>query len=397
MLAWKKIISAICVSIAATTVMATAAQAEIEEGKLVIWINGDKGYNGLQKVGDWFTEDSGITVEVSHPDSVTDKFQQAAATGNGPDIFIWAHDRFGEWAKSGLIAPLSPSKEIIEANAAFTWDAVTWNGNIYGYPMAIEAVGLIYNKDLVPDPPKNFEDIEALDKKLATDGKKAILWDYNNTYFTWPLFASNGGYPFKKTSDGYDVKDTGVNNDGSMTAAKLIKDMIDSGVMPKGADYGVMDSKFNKGEVAMMINGPWAWGNLTKSGINFGVTTIPAIDGNPGKPFVGVTAATINTASPNKELAVEFIENYMLSVKGLKMIDEDVPLGAVANKELMAELAEDPNIAATFKNAELGEPMPNIPEMGAFWSSMGPALQNITSGRQPVEGALNMAAKRIVR
>jgi maltose/maltodextrin transport system substrate-binding protein len=158
-----------------------------------------------------------------------------------------------------------------------------------------------------------------------------------------------------------------------------------------------MDSKFNKGEIAMMINGPWSWGNLAKSGINFGVTTIPAINGKPGKPFVGVTAATINTASPNKELAIEFIENYMLSVKGLKMIDKDVPLGAVANKEFMKELSTNPNIAATFKNAELGSPMPNIPEMGAFWSSMGPALQNITSGRQPVEGALNMAAKRITR
>ncbi len=396
MKAWKKLTSTLAASVVAAGMVSTA-QADIEEGKLVVWINGDKGYNGLQEVGDWFTKDSGIPVSVAHPDSVTDKFQQAAATGNGPDIFIWAHDRFGEWAKSGLIAPLTPSKKIKEANAEFTWDAVTWNGNIYGYPMAVEAVGLIYNKDLVPEAPKSFEEIEALDKKLAADGKKAILWDYNNTYFTWPLFASNGGYPFKKTSGGYDVKDTGVNNAGSMKAANLLKEMIDKGIMPKGADYGVMDSKFNKGEIAMMINGPWAWSNLVKSGINFGVTTIPSITGNPGKPFVGVLAATINTASPNKELAVEFIENYMLSIKGLKMVDKDVPLGAVANKEFMAELSTNPNIAATFKNAELGYPMPNIPEMGAFWSSMGPALQNITSGRQPVEGALNMAAKRITR
>ncbi|MEP2607568.1 MAG: maltose/maltodextrin ABC transporter substrate-binding protein MalE, partial [Marinobacter sp.] len=47
--------------------------------------------------------------------------------------------------------------------------------------------------------------------------------------------------------------------------------------------------------------------------------------------------------------------------------------------------------------AELGEPMPSVPAMGAFWSSMGPALQNITSGRQSVEDALNSAAQRITR
>ncbi|OZG75301.1 maltose ABC transporter substrate-binding protein MalE [Hahella sp. CCB-MM4] len=397
MKAWKKLVGTVAASMVVSAGMISAAHADIEEGKLVVWINGDKGYNGLQEVGNWFEKETGIAVTVAHPDSVTDKFQQAAATGNGPDIFIWAHDRFGEWAKSGLITPINPSKKSKDEIVDFTWDAVTWNGQVYGYPLAIEAVGLIYNKDLVPEPPKTFEEMEALDKKLSADGKKAILWDYNNTYFSWPLFASNGGYPFKKTDAGYDIKDTGVNNDGAKAAANMIKDLIDKGVMPKGADYGVMDSKFNKGEVAMVINGPWAWGNLKKSGINFGVATIPSIKGAPGKPFIGVTAATINSASPNKELAIEFIENYMTSLKGLKMINDDVPLGAVANKQFMSELSSDPNIAATFKNAELGEPMPNIPEMGAFWSSMGPALQNITSGRQSVDAALDMAAKRITR
>ncbi|MEQ5833384.1 maltose/maltodextrin ABC transporter substrate-binding protein MalE [Marinobacter mangrovi] len=391
--------STLAVSILATTMGAVApAQADIEEGKLVVWINGDKGYNGLQEVGDWFTKETGIPVEVAHPDSATDKFQQAAATGNGPDIFIWAHDRLGEWAQSGLISEINPSQSIRDANYDFTWDAVTVDGKVYGYPMAVESVGLIYNKDLVPNPPKSFEEIPALDKKLAEQGKKAILWDYNNTYFTWPLLAADGGYIFKKTDSGYDVSDTGVNTEGAIAGGKVLKSLIDEGVMPRGADYGAMDSQFNKGELAMMINGPWAWANLKKSGINFGVTTLPTINGQKPKPMVGVMAATLNTASPNKDLAVEFLENYALSVKGLKMVNDDVPLGAVANKELMDELsADNPYIKATFKNAELGEPMPNVPAMGAFWSSMAPALQNITAGRQSVKEALDTAATRITR
>ncbi|MBY4677226.1 maltose/maltodextrin ABC transporter substrate-binding protein MalE [Marinobacterium arenosum] len=389
-----KLIASMAVTMMAT-VGAGAAQAAIEEGKLVVWINGDKGYTGLAEVGKRFTEETGIPVEVAHPDSVTDKFQQAAATGNGPDIFIWAHDRFGEWAASGLISPVDPSPAVKQEIVDFTWDAVTYNGKVYGYPIAVEAVGLIYNKDLVANPPKDFSEIPALDKTLQQQGKKAILWDYSNTYFSWPLFAANGGYPFKKTDSGYDVTDTGVNNSGSLKAANTIKGLIDQGVMPKGADYGVMESAFNKGEVAMMINGPWSWGNLKKSGINFGVTTIPAIDGQISRPFTGVLAATLNAASPNQDLSKEFLENYLLKIEGLKTVNDDVPLGAVANKQLMAELAADANIAATFKNAELGRPMPNVPEMGAFWSAMGPALKNITSGRQPVEEALNDAAKRI--
>ncbi len=390
---------ALAVSVVAATLgMAAPAHAEIEEGKLLVWINGDKGYDGLQEVGDWFTEETGIPVEVAHPDSATDKFQQSAATGNGPDIFIWAHDRFGEWAQSGIISEVNPSAGTRDANFDFTWDAVTVNGKVYGYPMAVESIGLIYNKDLVPEPPTAFEDIPALHEQLAENGKRAILWDYNNTYFTWPMLAAAGGYIFGEADQGgVDVTDTGVNTDGAKQGASILVDLVESGVMPRGADYGAMEASFNKGETAMMISGPWAWGNLEKSGIDFGVTTLPTVDGQPSKPMVGVMAATLNSASPNKDLAVEFLESYALSVKGLKMVNDDVPLGAVANREFMEELSADPNINATFENAQLGEPMPNVPAMGAFWSAMGPALQNMTSGRQSVEDALDAAAQRITR
>ncbi|SUX76287.1 maltose transport system, substrate-binding protein [Citrobacter freundii] len=43
---------------ALTTMMFSAsALAKIEEGKLVIWINGDKGYNGLAEVGKKFEKE----------------------------------------------------------------------------------------------------------------------------------------------------------------------------------------------------------------------------------------------------------------------------------------------------------------------------------------------------
>ncbi len=56
---------------ALTTMMFSAsALAKIEEGKLVIWINGDKGYNGLAEVGKKFEKDTGIKVSVEHPDKL---------------------------------------------------------------------------------------------------------------------------------------------------------------------------------------------------------------------------------------------------------------------------------------------------------------------------------------
>ncbi|NKI92084.1 extracellular solute-binding protein, partial [Rhizobacter sp. SG703] len=77
-----------------------AAQAA-EPGKLLVWINGDKGYNGLAKVGEEFTAKTGVQVVVEHPEDAPNKFQQAAAAGKGPDIWIWPHDRIGEWIAGG--------------------------------------------------------------------------------------------------------------------------------------------------------------------------------------------------------------------------------------------------------------------------------------------------------
>ena len=62
---------------ALTTMMFSAsALAKIEEGKLVIWINGDKGYNGLAEVGKKFEKDTGIKVTVEHPDKLEEKFSR---------------------------------------------------------------------------------------------------------------------------------------------------------------------------------------------------------------------------------------------------------------------------------------------------------------------------------
>jgi len=41
--------------VSAAAAMAAPATAQ-EQGKLLVWINGDKGYNGLQKIGDQFSK-----------------------------------------------------------------------------------------------------------------------------------------------------------------------------------------------------------------------------------------------------------------------------------------------------------------------------------------------------
>ena len=384
--------------LAATAVLALGAPwaHAAEAGKLLVWINGDKGYNGIAKIGEEFAKKTGVQVTVEHPEDAPNKFAQAAAAGKGPDIWIWPHDRIGEWIAGGLLQTVTPGKKVQADIDSLAWKAFTVGGKTWGYPLSVEAVSLVYNKKLVSTPPKTFEEVIALDKKLSAEGKKAILWDYNNTYFTWPLLAANGGYAFKPKADGsYDAADTGVNNAGALKGAELLAKMVKDGVMTKGAGYAEMEAGMAQGKVAMMINGPWSWDNLKKANIDFGVAKIPTVGGKKAAPFVGVLGAMINKSSPNKDVAVEFIENYMLTTQGLKTINDDVPLGVPASKALFADLKNDPKIQATMASAQDGAPMPNNPEMGRFWSSMESALKNMTEGRQSPKEALDAAAKRI--
>ena len=378
------------------TLMAAPAIA-MQEGEITIWINGDKSYEGLSQIGKQFEQDTGIKIIVQHPESLEAKFQQHAATGGGPDIIFWAHDRFGGYAESGLLYEIKPSKEFKNKLVDFSWDAVTVDGKLVGYPLAIEAPSLIYNKDLLPTPPKTWEELPSIEEELQKQGKKAIMWDVKNAYFTWPIISSGGAYAFEKIEGGYNAKSTGVNNEAGIKGLQFLVDMVQQGIVNPNMDYAVSEAAFSKGDVAMTINGPWSWSNLDKMDINYGVAVLPTLHNGKGNPFVGILSAGINAASPNTDLAVEFLENYLFLDESLKIMNDDKPLGAVTLKSFQKLLESDERIKSTMINAENGEIMPNIPQMSAYWFAEGAAIDNAMQGKQGVKEALDMAAKQITK
>ncbi|MBQ1873018.1 MAG: maltose/maltodextrin ABC transporter substrate-binding protein MalE [Succinivibrionaceae bacterium] len=385
-------------SLAAAAALGTSflANAAIEKNQLTVWVNDDKGYNGIAKVGERYTKKTGVKVTVAHPAQPELQFQQAAAIGSGPDILLWGHDRYGEWASAGLIAPITPSAEEKAKFADFAWDAMTYSGKIYGYPLSVEALGLICNRKLVPEAPENWEDFAKLDDELQKQGAHAVFWEYTTPYFSYPLISANGGYAFKKSPEGYyNIKDVGVANEGSKAGVKFIVDMIKNGHLEKKADNNVMEANFTGGKLGCILNGSWSWSGYEKAGIDFSVNRLPKLSGKWSRPFVGVQGFVINSASPNRELARDFLENYLLTDEGLKDVNDDKALGAAALKSFQEKLAENPRVAATMANAEVGDLMPSVPEMSRFWYSFQSALKYSANGRQTVDDALETAAMRI--
>ena len=369
------------------------------DGELLIWITDNRGYHALGELGKKFEQEMGVSVKVETQEEIPDKFQAAAQSGKGPDIFFWAHDRIGEWADAGLLKPLKIKEDFKAAFLPMAWEAATHKKQIWGYPLALECVSLIYNKTIVTGtPPAQLSEFPAFAKELKAKDPKliAIMWDYKNPYFSFPFLASAGGYSFKKTADGYDLKDVGVDNAGAIEGLKMIVDLINTGVLPKGSTQSVMEQKMSSGELATMVNGPWAWANLVKAGVDFALGPVPGVGGNPGKPFVGVFTALINRSSPNADLAVQFLEKNVCTVDGLKTIDADAPLGVPALTALADEMsAKNPLIKVTYENALNGVVMPNVPQMGKFWSSMKAAFEISTNGEATPEAALKDARKNM--
>ena len=147
-----------------------------------------------------------------------------------------------------------------------------------------------------------------------------------------------------------------------------------------------------QGKLAMMISGPWAWSNLIKNGIDFGVAPIPGVDENVGRAFVGVTVAYLNRSSPNQDLIKEFLESYALTEEGLTAMYHAKPTGVPALISIYEKLAKDDPLLRQLKAAvEYGQVMPNIPQMARFFSSVSGALQIATEGRASATAALQEA------
>jgi maltose/maltodextrin transport system substrate-binding protein len=378
--------------------LSPAAGAAIAENQLTIWVHSDKGYDGIARVGERYTKDTGVKVTVAHPDQVEVRFQQDAAAGNGPDIFLWAHDRFGELVRSGLLAPVEPSDGEKAKFADFAWDAMTVGGKIYGYPVSIEAIGLVCNRKLVPDAPDNWEDFIELDDELQKQGAHAILWDYTTPYYSYPLISAKGGYAFRKEADGsYDVSDTGIANQGAKDGLRFLVDLITARHLKYGADYSSMEQEFTGGRVGCILAGPWTLSGYEDAGIDCSFNHLPKLGGKRSRPFVGILGFTISATSPNKKLAADFLENYLLTDEGLMAVNEDKPIGASALKSFQKMLGSDPVVAVTLENARSGDLMPSVPEMSRFWSSFQTALKTATTDRQSVDDALDTAARRIVK
>jgi maltose/maltodextrin transport system substrate-binding protein len=271
------------------------------------------------------------------------------------------------------------------------------------YPIALEAVTLIYNKELLDGPPPTqLSQLVPLDRKLRQrhPGVSAILWDYDSAYYSWGILASGGAYVFARSGTDYDASKVGVAAPGAIRALSQLVGLVRTGILPPYTrilppytTYSTVEDLMGRGKVAMILSGPWAWSNLVASGINFGLGPVPGVAGKVGRPFVGVSAAYVNRSSPNVDLIIYFVQQYLLSDAGLTAMDRAKPIGVPARLSAYRKMAKaDPLVRQLNGVVGHGQVMPNIPQVGRLFSALGVALEVATQGRASPQAALRNAA-----
>ncbi|MBC7099045.1 extracellular solute-binding protein, partial [Candidatus Bipolaricaulota bacterium] len=129
-----------------------------EPGKLIVWCDETRA-PALTEAAQKFTVAYGVPVEVVEVpfSDIRGNLAVTAPTGEGPDIIIGPHDWIGELIYNGLLEPLVLPADLLAQFDPASLEAFSWAGELYGLPYATECVALIYNKDLVPEPPATFE------------------------------------------------------------------------------------------------------------------------------------------------------------------------------------------------------------------------------------------------
>ena len=381
-----------------------AADSGSSEAKEITLYVEDQYKAYAETVAKAYKEQSGTTVNIKSGDQMggLDKLSLDNQSGQAPDVMMAPYDRVGSLGTDGQLSEvkLSDGAKTDDKTKSLVTAA---DGKVYGAPAVIESLVMYYNKDLVKEAPKTFADLENLakDSKYAfagEDGKtSAFLADWTNFYFAYGLLAGNGGYVFGQ--NGKDAKDIGLANDGSIAGINYAKTWYEK--WPKGMQDtegagNLIQTQFQEGKTAAIIDGPWKAQAFKDAKVNYGVATIPTLpNGKDYAAFGGGKAWIIPSSTKNLEAAQKFVDFLVSTEQQKAFYDKTNEIPANTEARSYAEGKNDELTTAVIKQFKNAQPMPNISQMSAVWDPAKTMLFEAVSGKKDAKTAANDAVTLI--
>jgi arabinogalactan oligomer/maltooligosaccharide transport system substrate-binding protein len=299
-------------------------------------------------------------------DAFADKITAAVPRGKGPDLFIFAQDRVGDWAVSELIEPLDfwMTEELEEAFLEPTLEALTYDDSVYGLPMTFKMVALFYNKKLVKAPPKTTDELIATAKALTNpDAKKyGLVYENANFYYQGMWLQGFGGRVFGRSGK------PELASEQCVASMKFAQDLArGQGIMPEEISSVLVTTLFNNGQAAMVIDGPWFIGSIEN--VDFGVAVLPTITatGKPATPFLTSEGIIMSAKSEHKKEAFEVMKFMTSTEVGRIMASKGRQTVARSDVYDDPAIAKDPVLAVFRRQLKNSRPMPNSPAMKMVW------------------------------
>ncbi|HDY8665634.1 TPA: maltose ABC transporter substrate-binding protein, partial [Klebsiella pneumoniae] len=341
-----------------------------KDAKLLIWSD-ESAIAYIKYAGDKFNEkyhsNISFTVRGLAPIDSASRIIQDGGSTRVADVAEIEHDQLGRLVVAGgVMENLVSGNRIKNTFLQNAVDASYYDGHNYGFPVSYATMALFYNKDILPDAPKSFEQLINFSKKfnIPKENRYALLWDVQNYYESRMFVAMYGAYEFGH--NGTDVRDIGIN---SIKAQKGLESMkqLKAANSANPADLRnpqVRRGLFSEGKIAAIIDGPWAVQGYENSKINYGVIPIPTLNGEKPRTFSTVRLAIVTSYSPYPKAAqlfADFLTTNEMLLKRYEMTNSLPPV-----PELMKKISESANDATKsfIAQGNNSDAMPAIPEMG---------------------------------
>jgi len=359
-----------------------AADAGSSEAKEITLYVEDQYKAYAETVAKAYKEQSGTTVNIKSGDQLggLDKLSLDNQSGQAADVMMAPYDRVGSLGTDGQLSEvkLSDGAKTDDKTKSLVTAA---DGKVYGAPAVIESLVMYYNKDLVKEAPKTFADLE----------------NRTNFYFAYGLLAGNGGYVFGQ--NGKDAKDIGLANDGAIKGVEYAKTWYEK--WPKGMQDtegagNLIQTQFQEGKTAAIIDGPWKAQAFKDAKVNYGVATIPTLpNGKDYAAFGGGKAWIIPSSTKNLEAAQKFVDFLVSTEQQKAFYDKTNEIPANTEARSYAEGKNDELTTAVIKQFKNAQPMPNISQMSAVWEPAANMLFDSVSGKKDAKTAANDAVTLI--
>lgn len=369
---------------------------------VIFWVIGsqvDGGFQFVKGLTESFTAASpNITFEVTQKgiEGLEQDFLAASENGSPPDIIWTVNEHIYSLNADNLIIPVEDLFDM-----SLFVPSIEIDGHIWGVPITSgNHLMLIYNKNLVPEPPTTTDELIAIGLAQTVGGSFGLVFDQTEPIWLIPWLGGFNGAVFAD-----DGKTPTLDTPEMVSALQFLYDIkYINAIVPTESNYNTADTLFREGKAAMIINGDWSLDVYKEIfGENLGVTPIPQVSdtGMWPTPLTSGTYFLIPTGLETSELEIvtNFINFVMTDGNQLRMIGE---LGRLPGRLSSLDsplVKEDPILSGSAEQLVKGIPMYRVREMLCIRDSIKPGLEAVLADEKTPEvaaAAMQVAVERCI-